>query len=107
MNQQTEHSDESSTLYEVPRNKLVKMLREMKNQTQIRRLIIYNAQGKTVLDLKFRDGITMTILLTLILPKGLALVLLAPLLAGFKIQIVRRKTKQINTEPDNLPEPES
>lgn len=107
MNQQVDHSGESSSLYEVPRNKLVKMMKEMAAQTQIRRLIIYNGQGKSVLDLKFRDGLTMTLLLTLVLPKVFALVLLAPLLAGFKIQIIRRKVEQIDIDAASPSELES
>lgn len=103
MNEQADYSSKSSEVRQVRRHKLVKTIKEMIAQAQIRRLIIYNESGETVLDLKFGEGITIALVLTLVLPKVLALVLIAPLLAGFKIQIVRRKAEQINTEPASPP----
>jgi len=93
MNEQADRSGESSEVHEVRKHKLVETIKKMMAKAQIRRLIIYKENGETLLDLKFREGLTMTILLTLVLPKVLALVLIAPLLAGFKIQIVRRKVE--------------
>ena len=99
MNEKADRSGESSEVREVGRHKLVKTIKEMMAKAQIRRLIIYNENGKTVLDLKFGEGITMALLLTLVLPKVFALVLVAPLLAGFKIQIIRHKVEQIDVAP--------
>lgn len=98
MNEQADSSGESSEIRKVGRHKLIETIKEMTAKAQIRRLIIYKENGETLLDLQFGKGLTMAILLTLVLPKALALLLLVPLLAGFKIEIVRRKIDQVEMD---------
>lgn len=82
------------------RDKLIKKIKELRDKSQIRRLTIYKENGETLLDMQFAQSLTMTLFLTLVLPKVFALALIAPLLAGYKIQVVRRKP-QIKPSPEN------
>lgn len=86
-----EPSADLSEVHEVRgRDKLIKTIKEIRDKSQLRRLIIYKQNGDTLLDMQFSQSLTMTLFLTLVLPKVFALALIAPLLAGYKILIVRR-----------------
>jgi hypothetical protein len=100
-----ERSADLSEVHQVTgRHKLIETIKEIRDKAQIRRLIIYKENGETLLDLQFRESLTMTILVTFLLPKVLALALIAPLLAGYKIQVVRRKP-QLQHSPENPDSP--
>lgn len=91
---------ESKEVIEVNIDKLIKSIENMiaEDSAGIRRVIIYKANGETLLNIPFTAGLTMAVLSTFLLPKLLALAIVGALVGGFKLEVVRREAQQAAEE---------
>jgi len=90
-NTQPEKKEERTWVEEVEvvGSQLVERVKELVAEGNVRRLIIRNAEGNTLIEIPLTAGVVVGGALTLLAPLLAALGAMAALLAKFKIEVVR------------------
>ena len=79
----------ATEVHEVQGNKLIGTIKGILAAGKINRLVISSANGKKLLDIPFAAGLTVTALVTYLIPLLAALTPIGLLLARFTIEVVR------------------
>lgn len=80
---------ETTEVYEVQGNKLIATLKGILTAGKVNRLVISSAKGKKLIDIPYAAGLTVTALLTLIMPLVIGLGPLVLLVGQFRVEVVR------------------